>query len=420
MIRPAGGRGGGATHSPLSFDCKFLVKHYLDAFIVLQTDAECCRTELDELMDSRCAANLFTGYAALMASFVEHLPLRPQRDKEYLKVGGDRKRIVVVGTRSIHYRSQISDRCSFFWRMRWCGCICFYNGLFVGSSSVVMSPQDRTTAGKIPAPWCGQCRAGQREETVARYLVPLLGTGKYRPEDIDLLKMIVLETDASEPNMFRGEAVHAIVQYQWESWVRRAYHFNFISYLLFTTVFVSMSMVKDNCICEMRHHGQREQCYEGKYMYSYNLDPDPDLAVDVVGDCTDLSSVWWSLWAQWSICLVYTAVVLILPLFGDIMSRACGSCDGTAHAQWHHSQILKRLLNVAMILTSLSLVLLDRDNSKFHDLDAAQGITIISCGGIIVSMLRGHTRFAFLVNMLEHIVDDMMTFLVVAGVAIAT
>ena len=123
------------------FDCKILVKHFLDAFIVLQTDAECCRTELDELLNSRYAATLFTDYPALMASFVEHLPLRPQRNKEYLQIGGDRKRFVVVGTRSMHYRSEnVSSRCCFYWRLRWCGCLCFYNGLFVGSSSVVVAP----------------------------------------------------------------------------------------------------------------------------------------------------------------------------------------------------------------------------------------------------------------------------------------
>ena len=79
----------------------------------------------------------------------------------------------------------------------------------------------------------------------------------------------------------------------------------------------------------------------------------------------------------------------------------------------------KRLVNVAMISTSLSLVLLDPDNSKFHDMDAVQGMTVLSCGGVIVSMLRGHTRFAFLVNMLEHILEDMVSFLVVSVLAIA-
>ena len=149
------------------------------------------------------------------------------------------------------------------------------------------------------------------------------------------------------------------------------------------------------------------------------MDPDPDLDVSVTGDCNDLRSVWWSLWVQWLTCLVYTVVVLILPLLWDVTTRVYGSCKGTAHVEWHGSHIWKRLLNAAMILASLRLVLLDQDNSKFHDMDAVQGMTILSCGGLIVSMLRGHSRFAFLVNMLEHILENMVSFLVVAVLAIA-
>ena len=72
-----------------------------------------------------------------------------------------------------------------------------------------------------------------------------------------------------------------------------------------------------------------------------------------------------------------------------------------------------------MIMTSLALVLLDPDNSKFHDLDAAQGITVLTCTVLIVSMIRGMMRFAFLINMLEHIIKDMMSFLAVSVLAIA-
>ena len=427
MIRPARGETS-ASHNPLSFDSKNLVKHFLDAFMVLQTDAQCCRIELDELLDSSFAANLFTDYSALLASFVEHLPLRPQRNKEYIKVGGSRKRIVVVGQRTVEYSDRPEDTsgsCCLYWPILG-GCLCFYDGVFVGSSSVVVSPEGRTAAENTR--YCGQqCRAWRQEQTVARYLVPLLGTGKYRPEDTDLLKRIVLETDASEPNMFRGEAIDAIVQYQWQTWVRRAYYSHMLGYLLFTAVFVSLSMVKDNCICEMRRYGEREFCYDRHY--AYNADPDPDLDQDVAGDCKSLRSAWWSLRTQYLFCWVYSVVVLTLPLCCDIAKRCCKLCcpgvldrssaGPSSHVQWHSSQVWKRLINVTMITTSLALVLLDQDNSKFHDLDAAQGMTVLTCTALIVSMIRGQMRFAFLINMLEHIIKDMMSFLAVSVLAIA-
>ena len=365
----------------LSFQPKELVKYFLDAFIVLQTDTECCRTELDELLDSSYVANLFTNYDALLASFIEHLPLRRVRQKDYLMSGDRTTQFVVVGTESVHYRTAEEDQSG---RSIWLRC-CSKAGLFKGTSAAIWSPE--STVQNRSSWWSRSRYLPPRKAT--RYLVPLLGTGVHRPEDLRLITSIVLQTDKSEPDMFRGETLHAIVAYQWQTWVRSEYYWVFGEYVLFTCFFTYLSIATDDRVSIMKSGP----------MFEHESD----------------------LWSVWLICVVYTFVAVLLPWASDIVRIIRGfGHDSERQMKWNGCGRTRRLIELALIVKSLTMVMLEDDNARMHELDMWQGLTLLICGLQIASMLRGFKWSAFLINMLEHIVADMFHFLIVLGLALVT
>lgn len=344
---------------------KLLVKYFLDAFIVMQQETRCCRTELNEVLNSGDVANLLALFPKLTVSFLEFLPLRKvhQEPNELLWVTWRGSSELIV-----------------------------QESMPLGTSQRNEKAHHSGTQGYWHVSIAGH--VGEKHQGPAtRHLVPLVATGCNRLEDINLLKEVVAATTVDNPRMFSGEVIPAIVRYQWFVWARDRYMAVFFEHVCFISMFAAVTLCNSILI---RHTPMAEQLTQ---LFGLSAPDSAGSTIELI-----VSPVLWLL------CIFHAISML---RWRKLWISADFSTVGTYYS-------VLDVLNILLVPTSLVSMLLDQDNERYHATDTLHAMTSLTNGLALLYLMRGIHRFSFLMNMLENIVIDMIPFALVLVVILIT
>lgn len=377
---------------------KILIKRFLDAFQTLQTDKTFCLAEtMNELLPAAGIARLLNpklDVVSIAEHFIQQLDLRPLRQHHkgsaWNVVRNDNLVVQTLQNRSSH------------------------NGPFITSSTLAWGPvrQKGTSCRDLlrfvdvwDIGWAFQKNKTEFNRAVTHSVVPLCGTRK----EWFMLVHEIVQSVGENPHIFRGQALRVVVNCLWSSGSQKMYLILVFLNVLNLLAFAWLATIDDTHILLM------------------------PVAVLVSDDHANMSSssAWlnitaeqsWNIWTRpstwwvqtlWLWCFLHAVIACIFQ--GLVTKNKWNGvvCDrsppGTMRRAWEWVLVMTDWVHLILTIASLALMLLWRDNVQQHDVDAVQAWTIFCLSLHFLHYLRGFDRTAFLMNMLERILRDMIPF----------
>ncbi len=264
------------------------------------------------------------------------------------------------------------------------------------------------------------------------FMVPLRAPGS-RHEWAELVRVAVgLSQKRDDLRIFKSEPIRVVVDCLWHSGTRSLYRKLVLAFSIHVVLFAWLASVDDKYVLMM------VPCVKG--VQSCN----PTVAGAVVGWLISLILVICSGFIQFTITkgkhrvnpyslsdavgAVFTLITcsaLASELLGGVLAIGIFiAAIGLGLTKKSHAVRSMALLldGVPVLLAAASLVfmLVWRDNSQLHDVDTLQASTLFCMGLKFLQHLRGFKSTAFMMNMLEQILKDMLPFtLVLSSIVLA-